>query len=81
VNTVLVPGVNDAHVARLARRLGALGVRMMNLMPLIPGGRMADRRAPTCEDLQEARMACKAFVPQFRACQHCSADVICFPGG
>ncbi|MBN1402014.1 MAG: radical SAM protein [Anaerolineae bacterium] len=81
VNTVLVPGVNDAHVARLAQRLGALGVRMMNLMPLIPGGRMADRRVPTREELHAAQAACEAFVPQFRACQHCSADVICFPTG
>jgi nitrogen fixation protein NifB len=81
VNTVLVPGVNDAHVPRLARHLGELGAPLMNLMPLIPGGRMADRPAPTCEELHAAQAACEAFVPQFRACQHCRADVICFPRG
>ena len=79
VNTVLVPGINDQHVARLARRLHTLGVRLMNLMPLIPGGQMSDRRPPTCEQVQRAREACGAFVEQFLKCEHCRADVIKFP--
>ena len=80
VNTVLVPGVNEAHVGRLARQLSELGVHLMNIMPLIPGGLMADRRAPTCEELHQARAECEVWLPQFRLCEHCSADVICFPG-
>ena len=79
VNTVLVPGVNDQHVARLAQQLGQMGVRLMNLMPLIPAGAMRARRPPTCEELRRARLACEAWVPQFRACEQCSADVIRFP--
>jgi molybdenum cofactor biosynthesis enzyme MoaA len=46
VNTVLVPGVNDQHVARLAQQLGQMGVRLMNLMPLIPAGAMRALRPP-----------------------------------
>lgn len=80
VNTVLVPGVNDQHVGRLARRLQVLGVRLMNIVPLIPGGRMADRRPPTCEELQQAREACGELVQQFHKCEQCRADVIRFPG-
>lgn len=76
VNTVLIPGVNDAHVPHLAQRLAALGVPLMNLMPLIPGGHMRQRRAPTCEELQAARAACEMYLPQFRRCEHCSADVV-----
>lgn len=79
VNTVLIPGVNDGHVATLARRLAALGVRLMNIMPLIPCGRMRDRRAPTCDELQAARRECEQTVPQFRSCVQCSADVVHFP--
>ena len=81
VNTVLIPGVNDLHVARLARLLGELGVRLMNLMPLIPGGRMRDLRAPTCGELLQARSICARWVPQFHLCQHCRADVVHFPAG
>ena len=79
VNTVLVPGVNDQHVARLAQQLEQMGVRLMNLMPLIPSGAMRARRPPTCEELRQARLVCEAWVPQFRACEQCSADVIRFP--
>jgi len=79
VNTVLVPGVNDQHIACLARRLQALGVYLMNIIPLIPGGRMRDRRPPTCEELQQAREACGTMVQQFHKCEQCRADVIRFP--
>ena len=79
VNTVLVPGVNDAHVVRLAHCLKEIGVRLMNIMPLIPSGQMSHLRAPTCDELREARAACEEAVPQFRRCEHCRADVIHFP--
>jgi nitrogen fixation protein NifB len=79
VNTVLVPGVNDQHIARLARRLQGLGVHLMNIMPLIPGGQMADRRPPTCEEVRQAREACGTLVQQFRKCEQCRADVVRFP--
>lgn len=79
VNTVLIPGVNDRHMTRLARRLREVGVSLMNIMPLIPGGRMKDRRAPTCRELLEARSDCSRWVPQFQCCEQCSADVLRFP--
>jgi nitrogen fixation protein NifB len=79
VNTVLVPGVNDQHIAPLARRLQKLGVHLMNIMPLIPGGQMSSLRPPTCEELQQAREACGALVQQFHKCEQCRADVIRFP--
>ena len=79
VNTVLIPGLNDSAVERIARRLGELGVALMNVMPLIPAGHMRDRRPPTCEELEQVRAACERFVPQFRRCEHCRADIVRFP--
>jgi nitrogen fixation protein NifB len=79
INTVLIPGVNDRHMTRLARHLRDAGVCLMNIMPLIPAGRMKDRRAPTCRELIEARSDCSRMVPQFRRCEQCSADVVRFP--
>lgn len=76
VNAVLIPGVNDAHLPALARRLAEAGVPLMNVMPLIPGGLMRDRRAPTCDELRAVRDACEAFLPQFRRCEQCRADVV-----
>jgi nitrogen fixation protein NifB len=79
VNTVLIPGVNDGHVVRLARRLRDLDVDLMNIMPLIPSGRMKDRRPPTCDELRTARSDCEEVIPQFRLCEQCRADVVRFP--
>jgi len=79
VNTVLIPGVNDQHVREIAVQASEAGVNLMNLMPLIPAGHMLARRAPTCEELQRARLACEAMVPQFRRCQHCRADIVLMP--
>jgi nitrogen fixation protein NifB len=79
VNTVLIPGVNDQHLPRLAQRLSAEGVRLMNIMPLIPGGKMNTRRPPTCEELRQVRAACERILPQFRRCEQCRADAVRFP--
>jgi nitrogen fixation protein NifB len=80
VNTVLIPGINDQHVHEIAIRLRQAGVGLMNLMPLLPAGHMRDHRAPTCEELQSARLVCETAVPQFRRCEHCRADIVYMPG-
>lgn len=79
VNTVLIPGVNGTHVLELACRLGDAGVTVMNIMPLIPAGRMRNYLPPTCDELQRARRQCAEVIPQFHRCQQCRADVIFLP--
>jgi len=79
VNTVLIPGVNDEHLPELARRLREAGVELMNIMPLIPSGKMKDLPAPTCDELGKARQDCEEVIPQFCHCEQCRADVIFLP--
>ena len=79
VNTVLIPGVNDEHMPELARRLREAGVELMNIMPLIPSGKMKDLTAPTCDELMRARRDCEEILPQFHRCEQCRADVIFLP--
>ncbi len=79
VNTVLIPGVNDQHMVKLALQLREAGVRLMNIMSLIPSGKMKDLRAPTCDELRKARRACEQIIPQFYRCEHCRADVVYLP--
>lgn len=79
VNTVLIPGANDGDLPRLARAVADRGVRLMNIMPLIPPDDMPGLRAPTCEEIQRARDDCETWLPQFRRCEQCSADVMAFP--
>jgi len=80
VNSVLVPGINDAHMVRLAARLKKISVPLMNIMPLIPGGKMKDLRHPTCDEIRDVRNLCAAAIPQFHRCEQCRADVIRLPG-
>jgi len=79
VNTVLIPGVNDQHMIRLATRLKEAGIGLMNIMPLIPSGKMKNQKAPTCDELREARLSCEGIIPQFYRCEQCRADVIYLP--
>jgi nitrogen fixation protein NifB len=76
VNSVFVPGVNDADLLGVARRAAELGAHRHNIIPLIPRGRMRDRRPPTGEELSAIQRECERWIPQFRGCTQCPADVI-----
>jgi nitrogen fixation protein NifB len=79
VNTVLIPGVNDKEMPKIAKRVKELGASVMNIMPLIPCGKMKGLRAPTCDELRKARQDCEGIIPQFRRCEQCRADIIYLP--
>ena len=80
INSVLVPGLNDAELPEIAKQFGAAGARLMNIMPLIPLHRMAKYKAPDCVQLRSAREACEKYIPQFRHCKQCRADAVGIPG-
>jgi len=80
VNSVLVPGLNAGELPLIAERAASLGARIMNVMPLIPAGELANHRAPDCGELRAVRAACEAALPQFRLCKQCRADACGVPG-
>lgn len=80
VNSVLVPGINDAELPIIAERAASLGARMMNIMPLMPSGELVSHRAPSCDELRAARDGCEGVMPQFRLCKQCRADACGVPG-
>ena len=80
VNTVLIPGINDAEIEDIAREVSKRGATMMNIMPLIPAHDFADRRPPTCKELDEARAKADKYLAQFRVCKQCTADARGIPG-
>jgi len=79
VNTVLIPGINDGQMLEIARLIKKAGVKMMNIMPLIPMGRMRNRLGPTCDELRMKRIECERIIPQFRRCEQCRADIVYLP--
>lgn len=76
VNTVLIPGVNDDQVPRIAERVRDLGAFVMNVLPLIPQADFAHVAAPTAAHLEEVRSANEKIIGQFRHCRQCRADAV-----
>ena len=80
INSVLVPGVNDKHIPKVAKVTSELGASILNIIPLIPQNEMKDIPAPTCADLEEVRAEAGKYLEVFRHCQHCRADSLGIPG-
>lgn len=76
VNTVVIPGVNDDHVAKVARFAAGFGVALMNCIGLIPvpGTPMRNVPPPTPQRLEAIRRQAGEYVPQMRHCARCRAD-------
>ncbi|GBU27621.1 nitrogenase iron-molybdenum cofactor biosynthesis protein nifB [Treponema sp. R8-4-B8] len=81
VNTVLVPGINDAHIADIAQAVSEAGADMYNIIPLIPLHEMSNNAPPTCFQIDKARTEAEKYIQVFRHCQHCRADAVGVPGG
>jgi nitrogen fixation protein NifB len=80
INIVLIPGVNDTHIAAIAETAAGLGASIINIIPLIPQHEFAGWESPDCAALDRARGEAERFLPVFRHCQHCRADAIGIPG-
>lgn len=74
VNTVYIPGVNDAEIPLIAWRAGAIGADLMNILPLIPNGEFSGLSRPTHDMLKRMRAECGRHVPQMTHCRQCRAD-------
>lgn len=80
INTVLVPEINGEHIEEIARTVKDAGASIYNIIPLIPQYELADRKAPVCSQIDEARTKASKYIDVFRHCQHCRADAVGVPG-
>ena len=80
VNTVLVPGVNEAEIESVAALAADAGASLMNITPLIPCGQLSCADSPSAAQLAEARRIAGRFLPQFYHCRQCRADACGVPG-
>lgn len=76
INTIIVPGVNDAHVGPLAAELARLGADIQNCIALYPvsGTAMESAAAPSPELMERVRAEAGRHLPQMRHCARCRAD-------
>lgn len=80
VNSVLIPGINSEHIWEIAKTVKASGAALYNIIPLIPQHELSHISAPTCEQLNKARMSAEKYLEVFRHCKHCRADACGIPG-
>ncbi|MBI3794362.1 MAG: nitrogenase cofactor biosynthesis protein NifB [Nitrospinae bacterium] len=79
VNSVLIPGLNDAELPALAKKLKLAGVFMHNIMPLISDKAhgtkfgLEGRPEPTPQMVESVREAC-GDIKQMAHCRQCRAD-------
>jgi nitrogen fixation protein NifB len=82
VNSVMIPGVNDAHLAEVSRIVKAKGAFLHNVMPLISEAEhgtfygMTGQRGPTHDELQKLQDACSGDMNMMRHCRQCRADAV-----
>ncbi|HEY3347487.1 MAG TPA: radical SAM protein [Nitrospirota bacterium] len=74
VNTILIPGVNDREIPRVAEAAGALGATIMNIMALIPQAEFSHLVRPGIHELSRLRLECMPFLPMMTHCKQCRAD-------
>ncbi len=78
VNTIVLPGINDAHLLDVARTARDLGATLMNLVPLHPTADtpFASLAEPSREVMASLRDQAGVLVPQMTHCRRCRADAV-----
>jgi len=82
VNSVMIPGVNDAHLAEVSKIVKAKGAFLHNVMPLIAEAEhgtyygVMGQRGPTHDELQKLQDACAGDMNMMRHCRQCRADAV-----
>lgn len=78
INTIILPGINDAHIPEVAERMGKMDVDILNCVPYYPhpGASFADIPEPTPEMIAHIRKQAGQFIPQMHHCTRCRADAV-----
>jgi nitrogen fixation protein NifB len=82
VNSVMIPGINDQHLAEVSRIVKNKGAFLHNVMPLIAEAEhgtfygVMGQRGPTPDELMDLQEACSGDMNMMRHCRQCRADAV-----
>ena len=76
INSIIIPGVNDAHISEVARVCSELGADIFNCIPLIPTAETAfeDYPEPSPAMIFKTRTLASEHLPIMSHCARCRAD-------
>ncbi|MFO1417224.1 MAG: nitrogenase cofactor biosynthesis protein NifB [Methylotetracoccus sp.] len=82
VNSVMIPGINDQHLAEVSRIVKSKGAFLHNVMPLIAEAEhgtfygVMGQRGPTPDELMDLQEQCSGDMNMMRHCRQCRADAV-----
>lgn len=82
VNSVMIPGINDEHLAEVNRVIREKGAFLHNIMPLISAPEhgthfgLTGQRGPNPKELKELQDKCSGNMNVMRHCRQCRADAV-----
>jgi nitrogen fixation protein NifB len=78
INSILIPGINDQHILKVAEAMRELGADLFNCMAMFPnvGTPFGTIREPSKEEIGVVRTEAEKFLPQMRHCTRCRADAV-----
>jgi nitrogen fixation protein NifB len=78
VNTIILPGINDQHIAAVAEKVKSLGADIMNCISFIPVADtpLENLPAPGGAMAARVRLQAKAYLPQMAHCARCRSDAV-----
>jgi nitrogen fixation protein NifB len=76
INTVVIPRINEAHVAEVSRYVSELGADIQNCIPLLPvkGTPFAQLDEPSASNMRIVRAKASIYIRQMTHCRRCRAD-------
>lgn len=76
INSVVIPGINDAHLPFLAQRMKKEGVNLINFIPMVKvKGAKFEKSAELSEDFyRQFLQRIPAGIPLMKHCRMCRAD-------
>ncbi len=78
VNIVMLKGINEEHIPKVAKKVKEMGGTITNIMQLIPveGSVFADLPLINNKEIMEMRKKCGKIMPQMYHCKQCRADAV-----
>ena len=82
VNSVMIPGVNDHHLAEVNEVIRSKGAFLHNIMPLISAPEhgthfgLTGQRGPNPKELKAVQDSCSGNMKMMRHCRQCRADAV-----
>jgi nitrogen fixation protein NifB len=82
VNSVMIPGINDHHLAEVNKVIRSKGAFLHNIMPLISAPEhgthfgLTGQRGPTPAELKTVQDNCSGNMKMMRHCRQCRADAV-----